>query len=353
MDGATKHPLDIPRSADSRSIPEAADRDSIADMEPSSSHERPLVVRTEHLDSGAEAWLEERCRVVHAEVDSAEFAALAPEIRGLVVRTYTQVDPALLDRLPRLEVVARAGVGLDNIDVAACRSRGIPVVHTPDANTQAVVEYVTALLCDALRPRLTLQEPVSKERWSEIREEVCGAWQMNELVLGILGFGRIGRRIAQVGGAIGFKTIFHDLLEIPESERHGAEPVSLDALLQDCDVLTVHVDGRDANHGLLDATLLGKMKSDAIILNTSRGFVIDESALAAWLAENPAAVAILDVHAQEPFTDDDPLLGLSNAHLAPHLASRTTTAMTNMSWVVKDVWRVLEGEAPRHPAPIL
>ena len=176
---------------------------------------------------------------------------------------------------------------------------------------------------------------------------------MNELVLGILGFGRIGRRVAQVAGAIGFKTIFHDLLEIPESERHGAEPVSLDALLQDCDVLTVHVDGRDANHGLLDAALLGKMKSDAIILNTSRGFVIDESALAAWLAENPAALAILDVHAQEPFTDDDPLLGLSNVHLAPHLASRTTTAMANMSWVVKDVWRVLEGEEPRHPAPIL
>ena len=320
-------------------------------MEASSPDDRPLVVRTEHLDAGAEAWLEERCRVVHAGVDSEEFAALAPAIRGLVVRTYTQVDPGLLDRLPELQVVARAGVGLDNIDVEACRTRGIPVVHTPDANTQAVVEYVTALLCDALRPRLTLQEPVSRERWSEIREEICGAWQMNELILGILGFGRIGRRVAQVANAIGFRTIYHDLLEIPESERHGAEPVSLDALLADSDVLTVHVDGRDANHGFLDATLIAKMKSDAIILNTSRGFVIDEAALAAWLGANPAALAILDVHAEEPFNEEDPLLGLSNAHLAPHLASRTTTAMANMSWVVKDVWRVLEGQDPEHPAP--
>jgi phosphoglycerate dehydrogenase-like enzyme len=320
-------------------------------MAPSASDASPLVVRTEHLDSGAEAWLEERCRVRHAAVDSEEFAALASEIRGLVVRTYTRVDGQLLDRLPRLEVVARAGVGLDNIDVAECRARGIEVVHTPDANTQAVVEYVTALLCDALRPRLTLQEPISREDWSDIREEVCGAWQMNELILGILGFGRIGRRVAQVAGAIGFKTIYHDLLEIPGSERHGAEPVSLDALLRDSDVLTVHVDGRDANHDLLNQALLAKMKSDAIILNTSRGFVIDEAALATWLGANPAALAILDVHAQEPFTEEDPLLGLSNVHLAPHLASRTTTAMANMSWVVKDVWRVLKGEAPEHPAP--
>ena len=169
-------------------------------------------------------------------------------------------------------------------------------------------------------------------------------------MLGILGFGRIGRRIAEVAGAIGFNTIYHDLLEMPDRERHGADPVTLDALLQDSDVLTIHVDGRDANRGLLDGTLLGKMKSDAIILNTSRGFVIEEAALAAWLAANPAGLAILDVHAEEPFTDDDPLLGLGNAHLAPHLASRTTTAMANMSWVVKDVWRVLQGETPRHPA---
>lgn len=288
--------------------------------------------------------------MVHAGVDSEEFKTCRPEIRGLVVRTYTEVDVALLDRLPKLEVVARAGVGLDNIDIEACTARGIPVVHTPDANTQAVVEYVTALLCDAIRPRLTLQEPVSRARWNEIREEVCGAWQMNELVLGILGFGRIGRRIAEVAGAIGFNTIYHDLLEIPDRERHGADSATLDALLQDSDVLTIHVDGRDANRGFIDGTLLGKMKSDAIILNTSRGFVIEEAALAAWLAANPAGLAILDVHAEEPFTDDDPLLGLGNAHLAPHLASRTTTAMANMSWVVKDVWRVLQGETPRHPA---
>ena len=224
-------------------------------------------------------------------------------------------------------------------------------MYTPDANTQAVVEYVTCLVCDALRPRVLLDGPVNKARWSEIREEICGAWQMNELVLGILGFGRIGRRVAEVARAIGFTTIFHDLLEIPESDRRGADSVSMDTLLAESDVLTIHVDGRATNHDLIDASVLARMKSDAIFLNTSRGFVIDESALADWLRANPAALAILDVHANEPFTDTAPLLGLPNAHLAPHLASRTTTAMANMSWVVKDVWRVLQGDAPTHPAP--
>lgn len=311
----------------------------------------PLAVRTEHLDAGAEAWLADRCEVEHAATDDPRFDDLAPDIAALVVRTYTIVDDALLDRLPSLRVVARAGVGLDNIDVAACRRRGVEVVHTPDANTQAVVEYVTCLLCDALRPRVMLGEALPKPRWNEIREEICGAWQMNELVLGILGFGRIGRRVAEIAGAIGFRVIFHDLLAIPEGERRGADAVSMDTILAESDVLTIHVDGRDANHGLIDAGMLAKMKSDAIILNTSRGVVIDEPALADWLTRNPAAIALLDVHATEPFTDEDPLLGLPNAHLAPHLASRTATAMANMSWVVKDVWQVLQGETPAHPAP--
>ena len=289
--------------------------------------------------------------MVHLPTDAPEFAEMAPRLEGLVVRTYTIVDDALLDRLPGLRVVGRAGVGLDNIDVVACRRRGVEVVHTPDANTQAVVEYVTCLLCDAIRPRLILGEPVSKPRWTEIREEVCGAWQMNELVLGILGFGRIGRRVAEVATAIGFTVVYHDLLEIPEKDRHGASPVSMDGLLAESDVLTIHVDGRDSNHGLLDAGIIDRLKTDVILLNTSRGFVIEEDALADWLRSNPTALAILDVHATEPFTEEDPLLGLANAHLAPHLASRTATAMSNMSWVVKDVWRVLQGEPPRHPAP--
>jgi phosphoglycerate dehydrogenase-like enzyme len=173
---------------------------------------------------------------------------------------------------------------------------------------------------------------------------------MNECSLGILGFGRIGRRVAEVASAIGFRVLYNDHLEIPESSRHGAEPVSLEKLLSESDVLSVHIDGRESNHGFLDAARYRLMKDDATLLNTSRGVVLDEVALAAWLSEHPRALAVLDVHAKEPFEADAPLLRSPNARLMPHLASRTRTALANMSWVVKDVWRVLEGEEPIHDA---
>ncbi|MBU6209987.1 MAG: phosphoglycerate dehydrogenase [Planctomycetes bacterium] len=312
----------------------------------------PMCIVTEALDDAAIDWLAGHARIVRGSPASAEFAAAASEAQALVVRTYTIVDDALLDRLPALRVVARAGVGLDNIDVAACRRRGVEVVHTPDANTQAVVEYVLCLLCDALRPRLFLDRPLAKDAWDDVREEVVGAWQMDELVLGILGMGRIGQRVAQVAGAIGFHCIYHDLLEIPESARHGAQPCGIEQLFADSDVVTVHVDGRASNRGLVGAPLLERLRDDAVLINTSRGFVIDDRALAAWLGTRPGAQVILDVHDPEPFTHGHPLLGMANAHLAPHLASRTLTAMANMSWVVKDVAAVLGGAPPRFPAPL-
>ncbi len=310
---------------------------------------KPLVVVTEHLAEEAADWLGTRCELLHASVTDHRYIEAAHEIEGLVVRTYTRVDEALLAMLPRLRVVGRAGVGVDNIDLAACRARGVQVVTTPDANTQAVVEYVLCLLCDALRPRLFLEEPVAKPEWDLIRQDIVGLWQMDELVLGILGLGRIGRRIAQVARAIGFHVIYHDIEEIPLEARHGAESVSLSRLLAESDILTVHVDGRPSNRRFLGREQFAAMRPDAIVINTSRGCVLDPQALAEWLRMNPAGAALLDVHDPEPFGDDCPLLGLPNAHLAPHLASRTMTAMDNMSWVVRDVAAVLEGRAPRYP----
>ncbi|MFM8697830.1 MAG: NAD(P)-dependent oxidoreductase, partial [Phycisphaerales bacterium] len=251
------------------------------------------------------------------------------------------VDDALLDRLPRLRAVGRAGVGLDNVDVEACRRRGVACFNTPDANTQAVVEYVTCFLCDALRPRLFLTEPVSRARWDEIRQEVVGRRQMNELSLGILGTGRIGRRVAEVARAIGFTVRCCDLLDIPERDRHGAAQVDAATLFAESDVITVHVDGRASNAGFVGASLIGRMRPEAVFINTSRGFVVDHAALAAWLAAHPGAQALLDVHDPEPFDASNPLLGLPNAHLAPHLASRTDAAMEAMSWVVRDVWEAI------------
>ena len=312
--------------------------------------QRPLIVRTEHLDLLAEYWLADQSDLRVLQPGERKFEEIAGDIEGLVIRTYTQIDSTLLERLPSLKVIGRAGVGVDNIDLHACKNHGVRVVYTPDANTQAVVEYVTCLLADSIRPRMQLKNIVSKDEWNSLRQTICGERQMDELALGIIGFGRIGRRVAEVAHAIGFRVNYHDILDIPGDERRGAIPLGLEELLNESDVLTIHIDGRPSNHGFMNANRLAMMRDNVILLNTSRGFVIDELALAAWLIEHREARAILDVHQHEPFGSDDPLLSIENAMLMPHLASRTRTAMSNMSWVVRDVMRVLEGKEPQHDA---
>jgi phosphoglycerate dehydrogenase-like enzyme len=309
----------------------------------------PVAV-TEPLTPDSLQWLRERVSVTEAAPGEPAFEAVAGSLEGIVVRTLTRVDRALLSRMPRLRVVARAGVGLDNIDLPACRERGIAVVHTPDANTQAVVEYVLCLLCDALRPRLFLERPVDTQAWERIRTEVCGERQMDELTLGILGFGRIGSRVAQVARAIGFRVLYNDLLTFAPSMRHGAEPVSAEDLFARSDVITLHIDGRPDNRRFVNASLIKHMRPQVLLLNTCRGFVLDHEALADFLRMNPGAQALLDVHEPEPFPADHPLLGMRNAHLAPHLASRTRSAMDRMSWVVRDAVAVLEGRKPEFAA---
>lgn len=274
---------------------------------------RPLVIQTERLHSEAAAWLADRAELVVAAPGEAAFDARIGEAAGLVVRTYTQVDQALLERAPALRVVGRAGVGLDNIDLAACAARAVSVVYTPDANTRAVVEYVFALLLDALRPRTLLGEALEPVAWARMRREHVARRQLAGLTMGIYGLGRVGRRVAAVATALDMRVLYHDLLEIPAERRNGADPVSRRTLLRESDVVTVHVDGRRSNRGLVDAAALALMKPDAVLVNTSRGFVVDAAALAGWLESRPDALALLDVHEPEPFGADHPLLAVPNA----------------------------------------
>lgn len=305
------------------------------------------MIVTEPLAEEACDWLAQRCEVVCGSPDEPAFDDAAARAEALVVRTYTIVDERLLARLPRLRVVGRGGVGLDNIDLDACGRRSVQVVSTPDANTQAVVEYVVCLLCDALRPRATLERPVSRDEWDRLRnEDLVALWQMSELTIGILGLGRIGRRVAGVAKAIGFDVLFNDIRGIPDEDRGDAEPVDVETLFRAADVLSIHVDGRPSNRHFVGDRLLSLAKEDAVLINTSRGMVLDHVAVAAWLRASPMRLALLDVHDPEPIQPTNPLLGLDNAHLFPHLASRTLTATTNMSWVVRDVAKALGIETP-------
>lgn len=312
-----------------------------------------MVLQSEDLDPAAGAWLREVCdlQVCHF-TDRERFEPLLARADALLVRTYTRVDGALLDKAPRLRCVARAGVAVDRIDVAECRRRGIEVVHTPDANSVAVAEYVFAMLFDALRPRLFLDAPIPQDRWNALRRELEATNQLNELTLGVLGLGRIGKRVARIGRGLGMEVLYHDIAPIPEVPEIGARSVDLPTLLRRSDIVTIHVDSRPENRRFFSQACFAPMRETAIVVNTSRGFVMDDHALAAFLRANPRARALIDVHDPEPFTAENPLLRLPNACLSPHLAASTATAHVNMSWVVKDLWRVLKGERPEHPAPL-
>jgi phosphoglycerate dehydrogenase-like enzyme len=160
---------------------------------------------------------------------------------------------------------------------------------------------------------------VDAEAWERIRSEICGVKQMDECTLGILGLGRIGSRVAQVASAIGFEVLYNDLRAIPVEQRHGATPVSIERLFAESDVLTLHIDGRPSNRHAVNASLIASMKSDALLLNTCRGFVLDHEALRDFLAGNPA----LSRSIKNRFAYLDPLNHLQVELIRRHRAGNT------------------------------
>ncbi|MFO0810617.1 MAG: NAD(P)-dependent oxidoreductase [Gemmataceae bacterium] len=312
----------------------------------------PLVLVTEGSAATPLAWLKTQARVVEAAPDTPEFYAALPDSVGMMVRTYTRVNADLLTRCPMLKVVGRGGVGIENIDVAACRARGVEVVYTPDANTLAVGDFVIGLALQLLRPwavfRDRAYEPTEFKR---VRDTHRGA-QLNELTVGVLGMGRIGRRVGHLtANGFGARVIYNDLLDVRSHLTFPATAVDKPTLFREADIVTLHVDMRPGNERLVGAPLLALMKPTAVLINASRGEVLDAAALAVAIREARIAGAAIDVFDPEPPRPDYPLLGLDNVLLTPHMAARTHTAIENMSWVVRDIVDVLNGRPPRYPAP--
>jgi phosphoglycerate dehydrogenase-like enzyme len=313
---------------------------------------KPVVLVTEGSDPKPLEWLKQQAEVIEIAPDDPAFDAQLARADGMCVRTYTRVNPAMLAKAPRLRVVGRGGVGIENIDVKACRARGVEVVYTPDANTIAVGDFVFGYMTQLLRPWNFFRDKVyPPAEFKKIRNTVRGR-QLNELTLGILGMGRVGRRVGSIGAnGYGMKVIYNDLLDVHSQLTFPATSVDKPTLYRESDILSLHVTMLPGNENLVGREQLAMMKPDAILINTSRGEVLDAAALADAIRGKRLAGAALDVYWPEPPGADFPLLGLDNVLLTPHLAARTYTAMENMSWVVRDVIGVLNGEQPRFPAP--
>ena len=313
---------------------------------------RPTVLVTEGSDPKPLQWLSEHANVISMGGDAPEFPATLETAEGLLVRTYTKVNESFLAGAPKLRVVGRGGVGLENIDVGACRRRGIEVVYTPDANTLAVGDFLFGNLLRLIRQwayfRDNLFEP---KEFKRLRDTLRGK-QLNEMSIGILGMGRVGRRVGHIAAnGFGMRVIYNDVVDVRGLLDFPAESVSKEILYSTPDVLSLHVDMRPGNELLVGKQAIAQMKPGSILINTSRGEVLDIDAVAEAIRSGHLAGCAIDVFDPEPPKPGFPLLGFDNVLLTPHLAARTHTALENMSWVVRDVMAVLNGQPPRYPAP--
>ncbi len=305
---------------------------------------KPTIVVTEGLEKVPLDWLHANANVLEARwSDAPALAAALARADAAIVRTYTQVNDAFLAQAPHLKVVGRAGVGLDNIDQDACRRRHIAVLSTPTANTRAVCEYVFNLIFTLARPVVNLKAPITPEEFHSYRKKTRGL-ELSGKTMAILGMGRIGRGVGKIAHAMQMNVLYNDLIDVSKQIDFPATSVAKPDLYRQADILTVHVNHQpnDLNHHLVAAPALALMKPTAILVNTSRGEVVDAAALAAALQSHRLAGAVIDVHDPEPPPPNYPLWGCPNLIFAPHLAARTQGAMDAMSWVARDVVNYLQ-----------
>ena len=261
-------------------------------------------------------------------------AALAD---ALVVRNRTQVRGALLDALGRCRVVARLGVGLDNIDVPGCEARGMVVIPATGANALSVAEYVIGTAMLLLRGSYASTSAVAAGQWP--RAALSQGREVAGKTLGLVGFGHIGQLTARLAKAMGMQVIAHDAAmaaDAPAYGQSGVRCVGLDELVALADVISLHVPLVDSTRGLFDANRLGQMKPGAVLINTARGGVVDELALAAALKGGSLAGAAIDVFETEPLPASPHWQGCPNLVLTPHIAGVTTESNQRVSHLIAD-----------------
>ena len=282
-----------------------------------------------------------------AAIPADELRARAAGKDALVCLLADDVDRALIDAAPALKVIANVAVGYNNIDVAYATSRGIVVTHTPDVVTESVADYTWALILAITRRLSEGERLVRRGEWKGWALDLLLGTELRGKQLGLVGVGRIGRAVAARASAFGMTVAYTS-----RSAVAGAgQPMPLDRLLLTSDIVSLHVPLTSETRHLIDKRALARMKRSAYLINTARGPVVDEAALAWALQHHLLAGAALDVYENETAVHPDLLL-LENVMLVPHLASGTTETRTAMAdLAAENVIAVLGGRPPVTPVP--
>ncbi len=297
-------------------------------------------------DLAWQMWPETAVPIPRAELLRAVAAATA-----LVSLVSERVDAELLAAAPGLRVVANMAVGVDNIDLAACRARGVLVTNTPDVLTETTADLAWALLLAAARRVVEGQKLIEAGGWGAWHPLFMTGQDVHGATLGVIGAGRIGGAVLRRGAGFGMRLVYHNRRRSPELEAAtGAVSRSLDELLAESDHVVVCAPLTAETRGLIGARELALMKPTAVFVNVARGPVVDEAALVAALRVGRPWAAGLDVFEREPITADHPLLTLPNVVATPHVGSasvQTRLAMARLA--VANALAVLRGEAPLTP----
>lgn len=280
-----------------------------------------------------------------------EIALGARGARALVSLVTDRVDAALLDRLPDLAVVAQMAVGFDNVDVAACRARGVLVTYTPDTLTESTAELAFGLLLAVARRFHEGEAMVRAGQFRGWSPTMLLGIELEGKTLGVVGYGRIGRAVARRAAAFGMRVIASEREDQPFSPDGIATHAPLSRLLEQSDFVTLHCPGSPSTRHLIGEAQLTRMRPGAILVNTSRGTVVDEAALVRALERGALGGAGLDVYEDEPRVHPG-LVGRTNVVLLPHLGSATLEARSRMACTaLTDAARVLDGKPPLHLVP--
>jgi D-3-phosphoglycerate dehydrogenase len=266
-----------------------------------------------------------------------DLARAVQDSEGLIVRSETKVGPDLLDAATNLRVIGRAGVGVDNIDVASATIRGVVVMNAPDGNTITTAEHTIALLISLARSIPQASSSLKSGKWE--RKKFIGV-ELQGKTLGIIGLGRIGRVVASRARAMGMTIVAYDPFIAPEQARDlEIELASLEEVYKRADFLTVHTPLTAETRGLINRDVLAKMKKGARIINCARGGLVDEEALYEAIKSGAIAGAAIDVFTQEPPASDNPLLSLDQVIVTPHLGASTTEAQEGVAVTVAEQMR--------------
>jgi len=264
-------------------------------------------------------------------ITKEDLLAKVGDYDALVVRSRTKVDAEVIARATRLKIVARPGTGLDNIDLRAANARGVEVVNSPEALVEAVAEHVTVLMLALARDIPEADASMKAGLWE--KQRFVGI-ELKGKTLGIAGLGRIGRRVAEIARVMGMSLLGYDVIEVPQEALTSlnCRMVDLDTLFASSDFITLHVPLTTETRHMVDPRRISLMKRNAVLINTSRGEVIDEGALARALRAGDIGGAALDVFETEPPERD--ILTAPRLGTTPHIGGQTKDAQTNAVTIV-------------------